>query len=63
MWQTKYALVVTKNLGLGVDFWPCSENDFLAVVRVHDHSGSKVIYCCSKDTDYGRPKKPFFIES
>ena len=29
MWQTKYALAVSKNLGLGFDFWPCSEGDFL----------------------------------
>ena len=29
MWQTKYASAVTKNLGAGVDFWPCSEGDFL----------------------------------
>ena len=29
MWQTKYALAVPKNLGVGVDFWPCSEGDFL----------------------------------
>ena len=30
MWQTKYALDVPKNLGVGVDFWPCSEGDFLS---------------------------------
>ena len=29
MWQTKYALAVPKNLGLGFDFGPCSEGDFL----------------------------------
>ena len=29
IWQTKYALAVTKNLGLGFDFWLCSEEDFL----------------------------------
>ena len=29
MWQTKYALAVPKDLGLGVDFWPCSDGDFL----------------------------------
>ena len=27
--QTKYASAVPKNLGLGFDFWPCSEGDFL----------------------------------
>jgi hypothetical protein len=25
----KYALAVPKNVGLGFDFWPCSEGDFL----------------------------------
>ena len=30
MWQTKYALAVPKNLGVGVDFWPFSEGDFLS---------------------------------
>ena len=29
MWPTKYALAVPKNLGLGFDFWPYSEDDFL----------------------------------
>ena len=29
MWQTKYALAVPTNLGLGFDFWPCNEGDFL----------------------------------
>ena len=29
MWQTKYASAVPINLGLGFDFWPCSEGDFL----------------------------------
>ena len=28
MWQTKYASAEPKNLGVGVDFWPCSEGDF-----------------------------------
>ena len=27
MWQTKYASAVPINLGLGFDFWPCSEGD------------------------------------
>ena len=27
--KTKYALAVPYNLGLGVDFWLCSEGDFL----------------------------------
>ena len=25
MWQTKYAAATPKNLGLGLNFWPCSE--------------------------------------
>ena len=29
MWQTKYALAVPKNLGVGVDFGLFSEDDFL----------------------------------
>ena len=29
MWQTKYASAIPKNLGVGVDFRPCSEGDFL----------------------------------
>ena len=29
MWQTKYASAVPKNLGVGVDFWLCSEGNFL----------------------------------
>jgi hypothetical protein len=29
MWQTKYVLAVPKKLGLGFDFRPCSEGDFL----------------------------------
>jgi hypothetical protein len=30
MWQTKYALVVLENLGVGVNFRPCSEGSFLS---------------------------------
>ena len=29
MWQTKYASAVPKNLGLGLNLWPCSEGYFL----------------------------------
>ena len=29
MWQTKYVSAVPMNLGLGLDFRPCSEGDFL----------------------------------
>ena len=29
MWQTKYASAVPKNLGVGLDFRLCSEDDFL----------------------------------
>ena len=41
MWQTKYALAVPKKLGVGVDFWLCSEDNFLtgaSVVPVSDDS-------------------------
>ena len=30
MWQTKYASAAPKNLGVGVNFWPCSEGYFLS---------------------------------
>ena len=30
MWQTKYALAVPKNFGLGLNIWPCSEGYFLS---------------------------------
>jgi hypothetical protein len=30
MWQTKYALAVPKNLGLGFNFWLCSEGFFFS---------------------------------
>ena len=30
MWQTKYASAVPKNLGLGSNFWPCSEGNFFS---------------------------------
>ena len=30
MWQTKYALAVPKNLGVGVNFLQCSEDHFLS---------------------------------
>ena len=29
MWQTKYASAVPKSLGVGLNFWPCSEGYFL----------------------------------
>ena len=29
MLQTKYASAVPKDLGVGVDFWPCNKSDFL----------------------------------
>ena len=40
MWQMKYASAVPKNLGLGSDFQPCSEDyisHWASVVRVWDH--------------------------
>ena len=41
MWQTKYASAVPKNLGLGFNFWPCSEGYFplwVSIVRAIYHS-------------------------
>jgi hypothetical protein len=29
LWQTKYASAIPKNLGMEVEFWLCSEGDFL----------------------------------
>ena len=43
MWLTKYASTVPKNLGVGVNFWPCSEGYFLSgrlksvVLPINDH--------------------------
>ena len=34
MWQTKYALAVPKNLGVGVDFRLRSKDDFLTGTSV-----------------------------
>ena len=31
--QTTYALAVPKNLGVGIDFWLCSEGNFLSGLR------------------------------
>ena len=51
MWQTKYSSVVPKNLGVGVDFWPCSAGDFLTrhLYSVYSAKASKAcsggIYC------------------
>ena len=30
MLETKYASAVPKNLGLGLNFWPCSEGYFFS---------------------------------
>ena len=30
LWQTAYALAVPKNLGVAIDFWLCSEGNFLS---------------------------------
>ena len=41
MWQTKYALAVAKNLGLGLDFRPCSEGNIphrAFIVRLKYHT-------------------------
>ena len=49
MWQTKYASAVTKSLGVGVDFRPFSEGDFLSwcLQSVEDmHSPGYVSHTC-----------------
>ena len=33
MWQTKYASAVPKNLGVGVNFRPCSEISLITVIK------------------------------
>ena len=30
MWQTKYTSTIPKDLGVGVNFWQCSEDYFLS---------------------------------
>ena len=40
VWQTKYAATVPKNLGLGLNFWPCSEGYFLSGRPQSVHSGT-----------------------
>ena len=47
MWQTKYALAVPKNLGVGVDLGPCSEGYCLSasVVRGSDEH----LYICGTE--------------
>ena len=37
MWQTKYASAVPKNLGLGLNFRPCSEGYFLVPSNKNCH--------------------------
>ena len=47
MWQTKYALAVTINLGLGFDFWLCSEGDFLTIFSKLKFTGMSKYFNCS----------------
>ena len=49
MWQTKYALAVPKNLGLGLNFQPCSEGNFLSVVRAYVHTANDPLMSCMKN--------------
>ena len=44
MLQTKYALALPINLGLGFDFWPCSESDFSQWVSVVRELTSQVTW-------------------
>ena len=46
MWQTKYAAAISKNLGLGLNFWPCSEDFFplwASVVRELERQRNSLI--------------------
>ena len=50
MWQTKYASAVPKNLGVGVDFWLCSEGDFVtgrpySVAKMQERVWKREISC------------------
>ena len=53
MQQTKYALAVPKNWGVGVDFQLCSEGNFLTgrlysvlgVINVYNRSPTKLFGC------------------
>ena len=48
MWQTKYALAIPTNLGVGVDFRPFSEGDFLSSVvgTINDALGKDPLKNC-----------------
>ena len=48
MWQTKYASEVIKNLGVGVDFWPGNEGDFLSVFSQYILKTIMLKFCNSK---------------
>ena len=50
MWQTKYASAIPKNLGVGVDFRPCSEGDFVtgrpySVAKMQERVWKREISC------------------
>ena len=44
MWQLKYASAVPKNLGVGVDFRPCSEGNSLTIASVVRGQPNKVVF-------------------
>ena len=56
MWQTKCASAVPKNLGLGLNFWPCSEGFFLSGCPQSMHQ-SIPTFLILQTTDYGRPER------
>ena len=47
MWQTKYASAVPKDLGLGFDFRPYSEGDFLTGRLLSVQAGKIAEACCA----------------
>ena len=66
MWQTKYASAVPKNLGLRLNFRPCSEGYFLSgrpqsVVATKERKTSSFVSTQNNTqvttTDYGHPEK------
>ena len=52
MWQTKYASAIPKNLGLELNFWPCSKS-YLLTGRPQSVVHCELVYI--HPTDYGHP--------
>ena len=65
MWQTKYAAAIPKNLGLGLNFWPCSEGYFLSgphYLQLKLLSGKNVRAWVSMDFTQDKFSAPIAIE-